>query len=108
MPITSNLSFRRLTTTEQRQAEKRWADDEFVPTGEYWLATFDMDGQKHYAGVRSGHGKTVAPDIRQFQINLRVSEEALDADVFIPEAIVADITREIGEAFEQGEYWNNP
>lgn len=108
MPFTSNLSFRRLTPAEQKEAEKRWADDEFIPTGEYWLATFNMDGEKHYAGVRSGHGKTVAPDIRQFQINLRVSEKAFNSDIFIPEARVADITKEIGEAFEQGEYWNKP
>jgi hypothetical protein len=103
------LMFRSLSPGERTAAKKVWADvdKEFIPSGRYWLAIFEVDGKTRAAGIWSGRRVDVADDIEQFRINLRVNNEEFDADDLIPEAQVADITRAIGEAFEKGEYWRN-
>jgi len=101
----ANFSVRRLTATESAMAAKKWASAEFIQSGEYWLATFEINGVKHHAGVQRGRRAEVAEGIDQFEVQLNVREEAFDNDTFIPEAEVADITRAVGEAFEKGEYW---
>lgn len=68
-------------------------------------ATFEIDGQKHQAGIRRGRRVDVADDTDQINVQLRVREDAFDVDTFIPEAKVADIVKAVSEKFEKGEYW---
>jgi len=92
MQIT-NLTVRRLTPQELEMAKKTWASQEFVPTKDYWLATFDVNGQQHLAGLRKGRRHDVANNIEQIDVQLRIADSAFDADKFMPEAQAADIIR---------------
>ncbi len=104
----TNFQVRRLTPAEATRAQKKWASSEFIQSGEYWLATFEINGVQHKAGIQRGRRAEVAEDTDQFEVHLRVREEDFDNDVFIPEAEVANITKAVGEAFEKGEYWKLP
>jgi hypothetical protein len=107
--VIRNFSVRRLTPAERKLAEKLWADGEFLPTDEYWLADFEIDGMKRQAGIRWGRRADVAPDMRQFNVQLRVNQEELDEDIpLIAEAQVADIVKVVSQEFEKGKYWERP
>lgn len=106
--VITNFGVRRLTPAETKVVRVRWADKDFLASGDYWLITFDLDGKKQFAGVTWGRRVDIADDIEQFQINLRVKDEDFDDDVFIPESQVADITRALSAEFEKGEYWKIP
>ncbi len=106
MQIT-NLTVRRLTPEELGMAKKTWASKEFNPTEDYWLATFEVGGEMHVAGLRKGRRLDVADDIQQIDIQLRVSDSAFDADKFMPEARAADILRAVSEELEK-RGWNLP
>ena len=100
MQIT-NLTVRRLTPEEFELAKKTWASGDFIPTEDYWLATFDVDGETHVAGLRKGRRSDVAPDIEQIDIQLRILDSAFDADSFLPEAQAADILTSVREELEK-------
>jgi hypothetical protein len=100
MQIT-NLTVRRLTPEEFELAKKTWANKDFIPAEEYWLATFDVDGETHVAGLRKGRRHDVAPDTQQIDIQLRVLDSAFDEDIFLPEASAADIVRAVTEELEK-------
>lgn len=105
----SNFAVRRLTPAEIELAKELWADKEFLPTNEYWLADFEIDGIKRQAGIRRGRRHDVAEDIDQFDVQLRINQEELDEDrPLIAEAQVADIVRAVGEEFQKGEHWKTP
>jgi hypothetical protein len=106
MQIT-NLTVRRLTPEEFEMAKKTWASEDFIPTEDYWLATFDLDGEVYFAGLRRGRRRDVAPDISQIDIQLRIPDSAFDADSFKPEAEAADILIAVTEEFEK-RGWNLP
>jgi hypothetical protein len=106
MQIT-NLTVRRLTPKEFEMAKKSWVTDGFVPAEDYWLATFDVDGETHEAGLRKGRRLDVAPGTQQIDVQLRVLESAFDADSFLPEAQAADIVRTVTEELEK-RGWNLP
>ena len=108
--VITNFVVRKLDNTrgELDLAKKEWANPEFIPSDEFWLATFEIDGEKHQAGIRRGRRVEVADDMEQVDVQLRVREEAFDADVFIPEADVAGIVKAVSEEFEKGEYWKLP
>jgi hypothetical protein len=102
-----NFTVKKLDNTkgELDLARKKWADSEFIPSDEYWLATFEMDGEKHHAGIRRGRRVDVANDIVQFNVQLNVREDAFGADTFLSEGEVADITKAVSDEFLKGEYW---
>jgi hypothetical protein len=106
MKITK-LTVRRLTPEELGLAKKTWANAEFIPTEDYWLATFDVDGEEHLAGLRRGRRFDVAEDISQIDIQLRIRDAAFDEDKFMPEAKAADILRAVNDELEKGG-WNLP
>jgi hypothetical protein len=106
MQIT-NLTVRRLTPEEFEMAKTAWVTDGFVPANDYWLATFDVDGQTHEAGLRKGRRLDVSSDTQQIDVQLRVLESAFDADSFLPEAQAADIVRAVIAEFEK-QGWNLP
>jgi hypothetical protein len=100
----TNFAVRRLTPEEQEFAKRFWADSQFLPSNEYWLADFDLDGVKRQAGVRGGRRFDAAEDMDdQFDIELRDEDSP-----HIPETEVADIIRLVGEQFRKGEYWKRP
>ena len=105
--VITNFLVRKLDDThgELATAKKMWANPEFIPSDEFWLATFEVESQKYQAGIRRGRRTDVAEDIPQIDVQLRVPEEAFDADSFIPESDVADITKAVGEEFVRGDYW---
>jgi hypothetical protein len=103
--VITNFQVIRLNPVDAAAAQKKWASPEFVQSGKYWLASFEIDGVKHVAGIQSGRRTEITANIEQYEVQLNVRAEAFDNDVFIPEAEVADITRAVGEAFEKGEYW---
>lgn len=75
---------------------------EFIQTKpNVWIASFDVDAVPYHAGIRLGHRIDVAADIEQYDVQLRVRDEEFDNDSFIPEAKVAEITKLVGEQFEQ-------
>jgi hypothetical protein len=103
----TNFTVRRLTPEERMLTKELWADGEFLPTDEYWLADFEIDGLKRQAGIRHGRRVDVAEDIEQIDVQLRINREELDEDSpLIAEAQVADIVKAVSEEFEKGEYWN--
>lgn len=106
----TNFVVRKLDNTrgELDLAKKEWANSEFIPSDEFWLATFEIDGKKHEAGIRRGRRVDIADDTDQIDVQLRVREEAFDADTFMPESQVADIVKAVSEEFEKGEYWKIP
>lgn len=104
----TKFTVRKLTSDEGQLAKTLWASGEFVPTDEYWLAEFEVDGTKRQAGIRRGRRHDVAKDMDQIDVQLRVNEDEFDRDTFIPEAQVADIVKAVGEEFEKGQYWKKP
>lgn len=105
----SNFAVRRLTAGELELAKGLWASGEYLPTEEYWLADFEIDGLKRQAGIRRGRRANVAEDIDQFDIQLRINQEELDEDVpLIAEAQAADILTIVRAEWEKGEYWKLP
>src|SRR5258708_33436646 len=107
--VLTNVAMRRLTPEEREVAKGLWADAEFLPTDEYWLADFEVDGLKRQAGIRRGRRVDVAEDMEQTDVQLRINQEELDEDIpLIPEAQVADIVKAVSQEFEKGEYWNLP
>jgi hypothetical protein len=107
--VISNFEVRRLTPGEIELAKELWADSEFIPTDEFWIADFEVDGMKRQAGIKWGRSVDVAADMQQFNVQLRINQEELDEDIpLIPEAQVADIVKAVSEEFEKGEYWNCP
>jgi hypothetical protein len=105
--VLTNFAVRRLTPEERELAKGLWASGEFLPTDEYWLAEFEIDGLKRQAGIRRGRRADVAEDMDQFDIQLRISQEELDEDVpLIAEAQAADILTIVRAEWEKGEYWN--
>jgi hypothetical protein len=107
--LITKFTVRKLDNTkgELDLAKQKWADSEFIPSDEYWLATFEVDGQKHQAGIRRGRRVDVASDMDEFSVQLNVREEAFEADTFLAEADVANIVRAVGEEFEKGRYWES-
>ncbi len=103
----TNLTVRRLTPAELEMARKPWASAEFIPTEDYWLATFEVDGETHIAGLRKGRRHDVAEDIEQIDIQLRILDSAFDADYFMPEAEAADILTAVKAELEK-RGWNLP
>ena len=104
MQIT-NLTVRRLTPEEFEKAKTEWVTDGFAPAEDYCLATFEVDGETHQAGLRRGRRLDVASNTEQVDIQLRVAESAFDADKFLLEAQAADIVMAVIAEFEtQG--WN--
>jgi hypothetical protein len=107
--VITNFVVRRLTSAEQGLAQKLWASGEFLPTGEYWLAEFEINGLKRQAGIRRGRRADVAQNMDQFDIQLRVNQEELDEDVpLIAEAQAANILTIVRAEWEKGEYWKLP
>src|SRR5271170_1600298 len=107
--IITNFVVRRLTPAEIELAKTLWENEEFVPSGEYWLADFEIDGLKRQAGIRSGRRSDVSKDMEQFDIQLRVNQNELDEDVpLIPEAQAADVLTVVSAEWEKGKYWEKP
>jgi hypothetical protein len=100
-PVLTNFRVAKLDNTKGLldQAKEKWASPEFISSNDLWLASFEMNGETHHAGVRLGRRVDVAEDINQIDIQLGVREEAFDADKFIPEWEVADITRAVYDEF---------
>jgi hypothetical protein len=86
-------------------AKKEWANKEFIPSDDYWVASFEVDGEMRYAGVCKGRKVDVAGDITQFDFQLRVNDEEFDADAFIPESQAAEILKAVSEEFMNRECW---
>jgi hypothetical protein len=103
----ANFRVRKLDNTkgELTLAKKEWASPEFISSDDLWLVTFELEGEQHQAGVMRGRRVDVANGTEQFDVQLRVSEKAFDADKFIPEWDVAEITKAISEKFLKGEFW---
>ena len=82
-------------------AKQKWGSEypEFVLSDDLWLATFEIDGETHHAGIMLGRRVDVAEDVEQISVNLRVRDEAFDDDEFLPLWDVADITRCVYEEF---------
>lgn len=106
MAIT-NFIVRKLDNTNGKLdlAKKEWANKEFIPSEDYWIAAFDVDGKKRYAGICRGRRVDVPDDIAQFDFQLRINEEEFEADVFLPESQAAEILKAVSEKFMEGEYW---
>jgi hypothetical protein len=86
-------------------AKRLWATNkDFIPSDDYWLATFEIDGVKHQAGIRRGRRIDVADDISQIDVQLRVPEESFDADAFMPETEANEIVVAVGAEFLNGKY----
>jgi hypothetical protein len=105
MKIT-NFSARKLDDSngELSLAKQKWQTNDFIMTDDLWVATFEIDGLKRYAGIRRGRRADVAPGTNQVDIFLRVNEEEFDADKFISEADAADIIRLVTPEFLNGGY----
>ena len=100
--VLTNFAVRKLTPAELELAKGLWADGEFLPTDEYWLAEFEIGGLKRQAGIRWGRRVDVAADMQQFDVQLRINQEELDEDIpLIAEAQVADIVKAVAEEFEK-------
>ncbi len=107
--VLTSFTVRRLTPEERELAKGLWASGEFLPTDEYWLAEFKIDGLKRQVGIRRGRRADVAEDMDQFDIQLRINQEELDEDVpLIAEAQAADILTIVRAEWEKGEYWKLP
>lgn len=100
-----NFRVRKLDNSkgELDTAKKKWGSEspEFILSDDLWIATFEIDGETHTAGIMAGRRVDVAEDTEQVMVNLRVREEAFDADQFLPEWDVADITRSVYEEFSK-------
>ncbi len=81
------------------QLKQKMATPDFIFSDDLWIATFDLDGEAHAAGIARGRRPDVAEDIEQLHVQLRVRDEAYDADKFLAEWDVADITRSVLEEF---------
>jgi hypothetical protein len=107
--VIKNFSVRKLDNTlgELELAKKKFASPEFIPTNEFWLASFEIEGEglKREAGIRRGRRVDVAEDMDMIDVQIRVAEEEFAADKFIPESNVAEIARAVSEEFIKGEYW---
>jgi hypothetical protein len=57
--VITNFLVRKLDDThgELATARKLWANPEFIPSDEYWLATFEVESQKYQAGIRRGRSQ---------------------------------------------------
>ena len=108
--VITNFVVRKLDNTrgELDLAKKALANSEFIPSDDYWVAAFEIDGEKRYAGICRGRRVDVADDITQFDFQLRVNEEEFDADTFMPEAQAAAILKAASEEFIKGECWKLP
>jgi len=106
MQIT-NLTTRRLTASEFEMAKKTWASEDFIPTEDYWLANFEVDGESYFAGLRKGRRRDVSPGTEQIDIQLRIPDAAFDADRFPPEAHAADVLTFVREEMDK-RGWNLP
>jgi len=95
--VLTNFTARKLDNTkgELDLAKKKWASGEFISSDDLWLATFKINGETHHAGIMLGRRVDVAEGIWQIDVQLRVREEAFDADDFIAEWDVANITRAV-------------
>jgi hypothetical protein len=104
-----NFKVRKIDNTlgELDLAKKKFASPEFLPTNDFWLASFEVDGEglKREAGIRRGRRVDVAPGTDMIDVQIRIAEEEFDADRFIPESNVAEIARAVSEEFIKGEYW---
>jgi hypothetical protein len=105
--VIKNFTVRKLDNTlgELDLAKKKFASPEFISTNEVWLASFEVDGVKREAGIRRGRRVDVAEDMDMIDVQLRVNEQEFDADTFIPESQVAEITKAVYAEFLKGEYW---
>jgi len=103
----TNFTVRKLDNShgELDLANKKFASPEFIPTNEVWLASFEVDGVKRQAGIRRGRRVDVAANMDMVDVQLRVGEEEFDADKFIPESKVAEITKAVSREFLKGQYW---
>jgi hypothetical protein len=107
--IVDNFVVRRLTAAERELAKSLWGNEDFVPTDDYWLATFEVDGVRREAGIRAGKRADVGKNHPLMaDVQLRVNESEFDADKFISESQVAEVTKLVGEKFESGRYWEEP
>jgi len=97
--VLTNFTARKLHNGDLEEAKAKWASPEFISSDDLWLASFEMNGEKPYAGIRLGRRIDVAEDIEQLDVQLRVRDEAFDSDTFIPEWGVAEITRAIYDEF---------
>jgi hypothetical protein len=106
----TNFTVRKLTNAhgELALAKEKFASKEFISSDDIWLASFEVDGVKREAGVRRGRRIDVAEDTDMVDVQLRVGEAEFDADTFIPESQVAEITKAVYEEFLNGEYWDRP
>lgn len=107
--VLKNFLVRKLDDSvgELSLAQKKFASPEFIPTNEVWLASFEIEGEgiKREAGIRRGRRVDVAEDMDMIDVQLRVGEEEFEADRFIAETKVAEITRAVGDEFVKGEFW---
>jgi len=108
--VLKNLTVRRLNNTlgELDLAKKKFASPEFIPTtDDLWVVSFEVEGEglKREAGIRRGRRIDVAEGTDMIDIQLRVAEEEFEADTFIPESNVAEITKAVSAEFIKGEYW---
>jgi hypothetical protein len=97
--VITNFRVKKLRSGDIERAKVQWASSEFISSDDLWIASFDMDGETHHAGLRLGRRPDVAEDIEQLDILLRVREEAFDADKFIPEWDVGGITQAVYDEF---------
>jgi hypothetical protein len=101
--VLNDFAVRKLTADEVRANKENWdrADKEnhFIPTDDYWVATFELDGERHSAGIRHGRRTDVAAGTVQLDVQLFISDETFEADTFMPEARAADILRVVGAEF---------
>jgi hypothetical protein len=106
MTIT-NFTVRKLNNTygELALAKEKFKSPGFISTDDVWIASFEIDGMKREAGIRRGRRTDVAEDVDMVDVQLRVGEVEFDADTFIPESQVAEITRAVYDEFLKGEYW---
>jgi hypothetical protein len=108
--VITNFIVRKLDNTNGKLdlAKKEWANKEFIPSEDYWVAAFDIDGEKRYAGICRGRRVDVADDTDQFDFQLRINDEEFDADFLLPESQAAEILKAVSEEFIKGEYWKRP
>jgi len=105
--VIKNFTVRKLDNThgELDLAKEKFASPEFISSDDLWLASFEIEGKKREAGIRRGRRVDVAEGTDMVDVQLRVNEEEFDADAFIPESDVAEITKAVYAEFLRGEYW---
>jgi hypothetical protein len=108
--LITNLVFKKLDNSSGKLdlAKKEWANKEFIPSNDYWVAAFEADGEKRYAGICRGRRVDVAEGTYQLDFQLRVNEEEFDADTFIPETKAAEILKAFSEVIMKREIWELP